>query len=217
MRVKVLSNRDGFVPWWVIVVMLMTCGFMLTIYLPKEKEHNAEKIKQALQQPHIETAAENISANEAEKQPDIKVPPGLWIAQPKDNYKMELALGADMGFRATVEITDGEKLMIRESAAGNYHVKGETIVFNVKEGAKGIFPNTGRVAAKLNGKDQLIITTDTEMTFLSSQAFKEKIAEDEKGTAIYMLNNAPLAVRVGIAFALTCSVAILGMKYIRFF
>lgn len=212
---KILSNQKGIMPWWVIVVMLLACGFMLTIYLPKEKEHNAEKIKQALQQPHIETAAENLSANEAEKQPDIKVPPGLWTTQPKDNYKMELALGADTSFRATVEVTYADKLLLRESAAGNYHVKGGTIVFNVKEGAKGIFPNTGRVTARLHGKDQLILTADTDMTFFSAEGFKVKTAEDEKRTATYMWNNAPMAFKLGVTFAFACLIGLLGTKIMR--
>lgn len=149
------------------LVILSGSYFLLYVEAAKQDASFAE-LSAKLDTPPVDSPFNENAANIAEKQPDLKAHPGLWLQRQKlkETTLEEQLLLTDKGtFRTSLKIFKGdgaeETPLLTKTAEGKYHIKGSTLVFTDITGAKGLFYQSGRQPVLHWDDTQIVVPSES--------------------------------------------------------
>lgn len=203
-RYKNLSLPANFFSW-AIIISFMLVGFVALPWI----NHNQRTEKTAHHKQYLTTARPlsdeaKITVDVAEKNSAVIIPADHWVSDKKigpDNHtQTQLTLKQDGSFSVTVRAYDGGGDLLTETASGTYQIIGASLFFNVKDGAKGIFPTPGRIAIQSINSERLI-TFDgkDEQVFISKEGQEKLIKaqnEEKKSLLAKSYKEVPVDQRV---------------------
>lgn len=112
--------------------------------------------------------------------------PGLWVRERERAPRERIAwlLRADGSFVATVADAGADAPRYRETASGQWKINARTLVFRADEGARGLFPPTGRVAVRQASAGALAVAEDGgEAVFQEQSGLERAAARDAERNA----------------------------------
>lgn len=142
-----------------LITVLACLALVLAWFVFSSANNDAviAKLHNVLNTVKTESPAQALINDDAEKQDNITVYPGLWgarVVNGDKNMQFEFLLRDNNTFNYNVKVGLGDKTLLDESSIGTYTVQGHLLLIHVTQGLQG-----------LNGRHAVASSTPSELVF----------------------------------------------------